>query len=168
MRITTVIKHLGLQDKLDADDLKIVNSLLKDKTSESKKYDKKILIDSLALLYYAMTTKDRVVLYLSPKVDDSLFIKNTIEVLIKNSKFPKKTKDTMFLKDRCTSNKLVFSNGTFIVFGKTSKRAAVGYTVHWLLVNDIRLTEPGIYETIFKNLYPVMNASRDSRMTLSA
>jgi|SaaInlV_125m_DNA_1040241.scaffolds.fasta_scaffold00280_48 hypothetical protein len=167
MRINTLIDKLCVKDELDKEDLGIINSLLKEKYSESKNYDKKLLIDSVALIYYAMTKENKVVLYLSPKIEESLVVKKAIEELIKNSSFTKKVKKEMFVKVADTKS-LMFFNGTRIVFGKSAKRAAIGYTINWILINDIRLTEPGIYEAIFANLYPVMNAMRDGRMTLSA
>ena len=86
MRLTTIIKQLGLTKKLSNEDIKIIESLIKDKFSESKKYDKKVLIDSVALIYYSIKYDDKNVIYVSSHIDDTYAVRDSIVSLIKESK----------------------------------------------------------------------------------
>lgn len=163
MRLNTVIKHLGIEEQLDKEDLEIINSLIKNRKSESKKHSNKILIDSVALIYYMIKNVDKEVVYLSPKDSDALEVMNKIVELLKGSKLPKKK---MFIPKK-KGNELFWLHNVRMVFKKASKRATLGYTMHWVLVNDIRYIDPEVYYGLYNNMMPVMDAMKDSKVTLS-
>tara|TARA_R110000796_G_scaffold159388_5_gene276213 strand:- start:370 stop:861 length:492 start_codon:yes stop_codon:yes gene_type:complete len=162
MRLTTIIKQLGLTKKLSNEDIKIIESLIKDKFSESKKYDKKVLIDSVALIYYSIKYDDKNVIYVSSHIDDTYAVRDSIVSLIKESKIPKKTK--IISKKIATS--ITFFSGVNIQF-IPFKQSFPDTQIHWLLVNDIKMIDPPKYEKMFNHNYPPINALKGGKLTLS-
>tara|TARA_R110000737_G_scaffold338211_1_gene359033 strand:+ start:2210 stop:2701 length:492 start_codon:yes stop_codon:yes gene_type:complete len=162
MKLSTLIKQLGLTNKLDTEDVKIINSLIKDKYSESKKYKKKVLIDSVALIYYAIKYDDKNVIYISSHIDDAYSVRDSIVTLIKESKIPKKTK----IITKKIASKISFFSGVNIQF-LPFKQSYPGVQIHWLLVNDIKMIEPPKYVKLFNNHYPPINATKSAQLTLS-
>ena len=162
MRLNTITKYLGIEDQLDKEDLEIINSLFKDRKSIHNKHDNKVLINSVALIYYMIKNCDKEVIYLAPRDTDALIVMNKIVELLKDSKLPKKK---MFLP-KVKGNQLTWEHNVRFTFKKASKRAAVGYTVHWALVDDIRLIDPEVYYGLYNNLMPVMDSMKGGKITL--
>jgi len=167
MRINTFIKKLGIENELNKEDLDILNSLLKEKYSESKKYSSKCLIDSVALLYRAYIKKSNIV-YICADYKDCIEIKNKILDLLSNSSIPKKK--TIISKKRVSvplcKDKLIFFNDSKILF-VPMRVTLPGIEIDWLLINDIKMIDPDKYTKLFYHTYPRLSSSKESKLTLS-
>lgn len=167
MRINTLIDKLCVKDELDKEDLGIINSLLKEKYSESKKYNSKVLIDSISLIHQSITKKSNIV-YISADYKDCIKVKDKIIELITNSKIPKKK--TLISKKRISvplcKDKIVFSNGSKIMFIPV-RVTLPGIEMDWLLINDIKMIDPDKYTKLFMNGYSTLKSSSAVKLTLS-
>jgi len=162
MRINTIISKLGLEKKLNKDDLTIINDLKTKKFTESRPCDNKPFVDSVALIHYALTKTNKDVLIVASHIKDTDELRDKIITLIADSSLPKKTK----LLKKKTKDYIEFESGVKIYF-KPIRASYPGIQWSWIMINDIRLIDPPKYLKIFNNHFPVIESIKDAKLTLS-
>lgn len=123
----------------------------------------KTICSSIYIAHYVLFNFDRNALILSNKGATTTEILDKGKVILENLPFFMKPG---ILKYDVFNSK--FDNGCRIIGQTTTKKAAIGFTIHLLFMDEFAHIQPQFINTFYENVYPTVSASKNSKVIITS
>jgi len=123
----------------------------------------KTICSSIYIAWYVLFNFDRNALILSNKGATTREIIDKAKVILDNLPF--------FMKPGIVKNdvfNMKFDNGCRIIGQSTTKKAAIGFTIHMLFMDEFAHIHPSFLDTFYENVYPTISSSKVSRVIITS
>ena len=123
----------------------------------------KTICSSIFIAWYVLFNFDRNALILSNKGATTREIIDKAKVILDNLPF--------FMKPGIIKNdvfNLKFDNGCRIIGQSTTKKAAIGFTIHMLFMDEFAHIHPSFLNIFYENVYPTISSSKVSRVIITS
>ena len=123
----------------------------------------KTICSSIYIAWYVLFNFDRNALILSNKGATTREIIDKAKVILDNLPF--------FMKPGIVKNdvfNMKFDNGCRIIGQSTTKKAAIGFTIHLLFMDEFAHIHPSFLDTFYENVYPTISSSKVSRVIITS
>lgn len=121
------------------------------------------ICSSIYIAHYVLFNFDRNALILSNKGATTTEILDKGKVILENLPFFMKPG---ILKYDVFNSK--FDNGCRIIGQTTTKKAAIGFTIHLLFMDEFAHIQPQFINTFYENVYPTVSASKNSKVIITS
>ena len=121
------------------------------------------ICSSIFIAWYVLFNFDRNALILSNKGATTREIIDKAKVILDNLPF--------FMKPGVIKNdvfNMKFDNGCRIIGQSTTKKAAIGFTIHMLFMDEFAHIHPSFLNTFYENVYPTISSSKVSRVIITS
>ena len=121
------------------------------------------ICSSIYIAWYVLFNFDRNALILSNKGATTREIIDKAKVILDNLPF--------FMKPGIIKNdvfNMKFDNGCRIIGQSTTKKAAIGFTIHLLFMDEFAHIHPSFLDTFYENVYPTISSSKVSRVIITS
>ena len=123
----------------------------------------KTICSSIYIAHYVLFNFDRNALVLSNKGATTTEILDKGKVILENLPFFMKPG---IIKYDVFNSK--FDNGCRIIGQTTTKKAAIGFTIHLLFMDEFAHIQPQFISTFYENVYPTVSASKNSKVIITS
>jgi hypothetical protein len=123
----------------------------------------KTICSSIFIAWYVLFNFDRNALVLSNKGATTREIIDKSKVILDNLPF--------FMKPGVVKNdvfNMKFDNGCRIIGQSTTKKAAIGFTIHLLFMDEFAHIHASFLDTFYENVYPTISSSKVSRVIITS
>lgn len=123
----------------------------------------KTICSSIYIAWYVLFNFDRNALILSNKGATTREIIDKAKVILDNLPF--------FMKPGIVKNdvfNMKFDNGCRIIGQSTTKKAAIGFTIHLLFMDEFAHIHPSFLDIFYENVYPTISSSKVSRVIITS
>jgi hypothetical protein len=123
----------------------------------------KTICSSIYIAWYVLFNFDRNALILSNKGATTREIIDKAKVILDNLPF--------FMKPGVIKNdvfNMKFDNGCRIIGQSTTKKAAIGFTIHLLFMDEFAHIHPSFLDIFYENVYPTISSSKVSRVIITS
>ena len=123
----------------------------------------KTICSSIYIAWYVLFNFDRNALVLSNKGATTREIIDKAKVILDNLPF--------FMKPGVIKNdvfNMKFDNGCRIIGQSTTKKAAIGFTIHLLFMDEFAHIHPSFLDIFYENVYPTISSSKVSRVIITS
>ncbi len=123
----------------------------------------KTICSSIFIAWYVLFNFDKNALILSNKGATTREIIDKAKVILDNLPF--------FMKPGIIKNdvfNMKFDNGCRIIGQSTTKKAAIGFTIHMLFMDEFAHIHPSFLDTFYENVYPTISSSKVSRVIITS
>jgi hypothetical protein len=123
----------------------------------------KTICSSIFIAWYVLFNFDRNALVLSNKGATTREIIDKSKVILDNLPF--------FMKPGIVKNdvfNMKFDNGCRIIGQSTTKKAAIGFTIHLLFMDEFAHIHSSFLDTFYENVYPTISSSKVSRVIITS
>lgn len=123
----------------------------------------KTICSSIYIAWYVLFNFDRNALILSNKGATTREIIDKAKVILDNLPF--------FMKPGVVKNdvfNMKFDNGCRIIGQSTTKKAAIGFTIHMLFMDEFAHIHPSFLDIFYENVYPTISSSKVSRVIITS
>lgn len=123
----------------------------------------KTICSSIYIAWYILFNFDRNALILSNKGATTREIIDKAKIIIDNLPF--------FMKPGIIKNdvfNMKFDNGCRIIGQSTTKKAAIGFTIHLLFMDEFAHIHSSFLDTFYENVYPTISSSNISRVIITS
>lgn len=121
------------------------------------------ICSSIYIAWYVLFNFDRNALILSNKGATTREIIDKAKIIIDNLPF--------FVKPGIIKNdvfNMKFDNGCRIIGQSTTKKAAIGFTIHLLFMDEFAHIHSSFLDTFYENVYPTISSSNVSRVIITS
>jgi len=121
------------------------------------------ICSSIYIAWYILFNFDRNALVLSNKGSTTREIIDKAKVILDNLPF--------FMKPGVLKNdvfNMKFDNGCRIIGLNTSKKAAIGFTIHLLFMDEFAHIHSSFLDSFYENVYPTISSSKISRVIITS
>lgn len=121
------------------------------------------VVASIFVSWYVLFHVDRNALILANKGATTKEIIDKSKTLLENLPF--------FLKPGILKNDVMnmkFDNGCRIIGQSTTKKSAIGFTIHLLFMDEFAHINPSFIESFYENVYPTISSSKVSRVIITS
>lgn len=123
----------------------------------------KSIISSVFLVWYLLFNHDKNAMILANVGDTAEELMDKIKTIIKGLPF--------FLKPGMLVNNVMsmrFDNGCRILAKTTTKTSGIGFTIHFLYMDEFAHINPNFIEAFFRSTYPTVSSSKVSRIIVTS
>jgi len=123
----------------------------------------KSITSSIILVWYLLFNHDKNAMILANVGDTAEELMDKIKTIIKGLPF--------FLKPGMLVNNVMsmrFDNGCRILAKTTTKTSGIGFTIHFLYMDEFAHINPGFIEAFFRSTYPTVSSSKVSRIIITS
>jgi|LakMenE01Jun11ns_1017448.scaffolds.fasta_scaffold9952850_5 hypothetical protein len=123
----------------------------------------KTICSSIYIAWYVLFNYDKNALILSNKGATTREIIDKAKVILDNLPF--------FLKPGVVKNdvfNMKFDNGCRIIGQSTTKKAAIGFTIHLLFMDEFAHIHSSFLDIFYENVYPTISSSKISRVIITS
>lgn len=123
----------------------------------------KSIISSVFLVWYLLFNHDKNAMILANVGDTAEELMDKIKTIIKGLPF--------FLKPGMLVNNVMsmrFDNGCRILAKTTTKTSGIGFTIHFLYMDEFAHINPNFTESFFRSTYPTVSSSKVSRIIVTS
>lgn len=123
----------------------------------------KTICSSIFISWYILFNFDRNALVLSNKGATTREIIDKAKVILDNLPF--------FMKPGTVKNdvfNMKFDNGCRIIGQSTTKKAAIGFTIHLLFMDEFAHIHSSFLDTFYENVYPTISSSKVSKVIVTS
>jgi hypothetical protein len=123
----------------------------------------KTICSSIYIAWYVLFNFDKNALVLSNKGATTREIIDKAKVILDNLPF--------FMKPGIVKNdvfNMKFDNGCRIIGQSTTKKAAIGFTIHLLFMDEFAHIHANFLDTFYENVYPTISSSKISRVIITS
>jgi len=123
----------------------------------------KTITSSIYIAWYTLFNYDRNTLILSNKGATTREIIDKAKTILDNLPF--------FMKPGTIKNdvfNLKFDNGCRIIGQSTTKKAAIGFTIHLLFMDEFAHIAPTFIDSFYENVYPTISSSKVSKVIITS
>lgn len=123
----------------------------------------KTVTSSIFLLWYLLFNFDKNAMILANIGDTATELMDKIKIIIKG--LPFFLKPGVFVYNVMT---MKFDNGCRIMAKTTTKQSSIGFTVHFLYMDEFAHINPNFIGQFFKSVYPTISSSKISRIIITS
>lgn len=123
----------------------------------------KSVISSIFLVWYLLFNHDKNAMILANVGSTAEELMDKIKVIIKGLPW--------FLKPGIVVNNVMsmkFDNGCRAIAKTTTKTSAIGFTIHFLYMDEFAHIHPNFIESFFRSTYPTVSSSKVSRIIITS
>lgn len=123
----------------------------------------KSITSSIILVWYLLFNHDKNAMILANVGDTAEELMDKIKSIIKGLPF--------FLKPGMVVNNVMsmrFDNGCRILAKTTTKTSGIGFTIHFLYMDEFAHINPNFIEAFFRSTYPTVSSSKVSRIIITS
>lgn len=123
----------------------------------------KSITSSIILVWYLLFNHDKNAMILANVGDTAEELMDKIKTIIKGLPF--------FLKPGMVVNNVMsmrFDNGCRILAKTTTKTSGIGFTIHFLYMDEFAHINPNFIESFFRSTYPTVSSSKVSRIIITS
>lgn len=123
----------------------------------------KTICSSIFVAWYLIFNFDRNALIMANKGVTTQEIIDKTKTIFENLPF--------FLKPGIIKNDVFgmrFDNGCRLIGQTTTKKSAIGFTIHLLFLDEFAHVDPNIVESFYENVYPTLSSSKVSRIIITS
>jgi hypothetical protein len=123
----------------------------------------KSITSSVILVWYLLFNHDKNAMILANVGDTAEELMDKIKAIIKGLPF--------FLKPGMIVNNVMsmrFDNGCRILAKTTTKTSGIGFTIHFLYMDEFAHINPNFIEAFFRSTYPTVSSSKVSRIIITS
>lgn len=123
----------------------------------------KSIVSSIFLVWYLLFNHDKNAMILANVGDTAEELMDKIKTIIKGLPF--------FLKPGVLVNNVMsmrFDNGCRILAKTTTKTSGIGFTIHFLYMDEFAHINPNFIEAFFRSTYPTVSSSNVSRIIVTS
>lgn len=123
----------------------------------------KSITSSIILVWYLLFNHDKNAMILANVGDTAEELMDKIKAIIKGLPF--------FLKPGMIVNNVMsmrFDNGCRILAKTTTKTSGIGFTIHFLYMDEFAHINPNFIEAFFRSTYPTVSSSKVSRIIITS
>lgn len=123
----------------------------------------KSITSSIILVWYLLFNHDKNAMILANVGDTAEELMDKIKAIIKGLPF--------FLKPGMLVNNVMsmrFDNGCRILAKTTTKTSGIGFTIHFLYMDEFAHINPNFIEAFFRSTYPTVSSSKVSRIIITS
>lgn len=123
----------------------------------------KSITSSIILVWYLLFNHDKNAMILANIGDTAEELMDKIKTIIKGLPF--------FLKPGMLVNNVMsmrFDNGCRILAKTTTKTTGIGFTIHFLYMDEFAHINPSFIESFFRSTYPTVSSSKVSRIIITS
>jgi len=123
----------------------------------------KSITSSVILVWYLLFNHDKNAMILANVGDTAEELMDKIKAIIKGLPF--------FLKPGMVVNNVMsmrFDNGCRILAKTTTKTSGIGFTIHFLYMDEFAHINPNFIEAFFRSTYPTVSSSKVSRIIITS
>jgi hypothetical protein len=123
----------------------------------------KTVTSSIFLLWYLLFNFDKNAMILANIGDTATELMDKIKIIMKG--LPFFLKPGVFVYNVMT---MKFDNGCRIMAKTTTKQSSIGFTVHFLYMDEFAHINPNFIGQFFKSVYPTISSSKISRIIITS
>jgi hypothetical protein len=123
----------------------------------------KSITSSIILVWYLLFNHDKNAMILANVGDTAIELMDKIKAIVRGLPF--------FLKPGMIVNnvmKMQFDNGCRAIAKTTTKTSAIGFTIHFLYMDEFAHIHPNFIESFFRSTYPTVSSSKVSRIIITS
>ena len=123
----------------------------------------KSIMSSIFLVWYLLFNHDKNAMILANVGDTAEELMDKIKSIIRGLPF--------FLKPGTMVNNVMsmrFDNGCRIIAKTTTKTSGIGFTIHFLYMDEFAHINPSFMEAFFRSTYPTVSSSKVSRIIITS
>jgi hypothetical protein len=123
----------------------------------------KSITSAIILVWYLLFNHDKNAMILANVGDTAIELMDKIKAIVRGLPF--------FLKPGMIVNnvmKMQFDNGCRAIAKTTTKTSAIGFTIHFLYMDEFAHIHPNFIESFFRSTYPTVSSSKVSRIIITS
>ena len=123
----------------------------------------KSIMSAIFLVWYLLFNHDKNAMILANVGDTAEELMDKIKAIIKGLPF--------FLKPGMIVNNVMsmrFDNGCRVIAKTTTKTSGIGFTIHFLYMDEFAHINPNFIESFFRSTYPTVSSSKVSRIIITS
>jgi hypothetical protein len=123
----------------------------------------KSIMSAIFLVWYLLFNHDKNAMILANVGDTAEELMDKIKAIIKGLPF--------FLKPGMLVNNVMsmrFDNGCRVIAKTTTKTTGIGFTIHFLYMDEFAHINPNFIESFFRSTYPTVSSSKVSRIIITS